>query len=87
MPGWIKDGTWPIDPKTKRALAPPDSPFLSARNVPDEPFLLKDGLAMPIRRMRTAEQMQDGLIGEDDLHVGADVWRGAEEGLVKESNG
>jgi hypothetical protein len=26
--GWIKDGTWPIDPATSRAVRPPDSPFL-----------------------------------------------------------
>lgn len=26
--GWIKDGTWPIDPATSRAARPPDSPFL-----------------------------------------------------------
>jgi hypothetical protein len=31
--GWIKDGTWPTDPKTQRAAKPPSSPSLSAHKL------------------------------------------------------
>jgi hypothetical protein len=31
------------------------------------------------------EDIPEGLIGEDDLHVGTNVWRGAEQGLGRTS--
>jgi len=84
MSGWIKDGTWPIDPKTKRAMAPPGSPFLSAQTEPEEvPVPRDDTPTAPTEE----ESVDDGLIGDNDLHVGGDVWRGAEEGLVKADHG
>ena len=53
----------------------------------EEVFIPIDGSAKPVGRMREAEEMRDGLIGKDDLHVGGDVWRGAEEGLEEHDKG
>lgn len=82
--GWIKDGTWPMDPKTRRALAPPDSPFMVAQNGPEEVVFPADGTQTEVTEDETPD---DGLIGDDDLHVGGDVWRGAEKGLVQADYG
>jgi len=83
-PGWIKDGTWPMDPKTRRPLAPPDSPFMAAQNGSKEVAFPTDGTQTEVTEDETQD---DGLIGEDDLHVGGDVWRGAEKGLVNAGHG
>lgn len=91
MSGWIKDGTWPVDPKTKRAMAPPDSPILSAGSETGDPVLGGAHVLQPkAEAHETTMQAKGldvphGLIGEDDLHVGTNVWRGAEQGLSKTS--
>ena len=73
-------------------MAPPDSPIMSAEEDTADPLLGgadalrpkaedKDELreAGPTARAQVdGEDIPDGLIGEDDLHVGTNVWRGAE---------
>jgi hypothetical protein len=39
--GWLKEGIWPIDPLTSRAIKPPDSPLLDPSS-PDTPQIVPD---------------------------------------------
>ncbi|RSH87297.1 hypothetical protein EHS25_003206 [Saitozyma podzolica] len=39
--GWLREGIWPIDPLTSRAIKPPDSPLLEPSS-PDTPQIVPD---------------------------------------------
>lgn len=70
-------------------MAPPESPILSADSGAGDPLLGGEAALRPKSdqgqdaALVNGQDILDGLIGKDDLHVGTNVWRGAEQGLEK----
>lgn len=80
MPGWIRDGTWPMDPTTSRATRPPDSPFLGPIPPLRTTSMVPD-LGLPAALATDDAEAGESVADDRDVQIGGDVWRGAREAI------
>jgi hypothetical protein len=63
--GWLRDGTWPTDPRTSRAIKPPDSPT-SIRSF-ELSITALDSNEQILAEQNTTRQEQDDQVGRTEV--------------------